>query len=246
MARRKTLIGISILGHAALFTGVLVHSAWDVEKLDYKSRSSITLAALPPPASEGASMDLPRPKEMARKMKPVKETVQPRKRPDDLKIVIEQPDHGGGQTAGPGTDGPPGVTDGPCKPEDGNCSTAPLPPVPPAPPALPPAPEPPKPTLVAPQILKGLRISGDVAIHPPRDVYNQMFRDKELKTSGILKVCITKTGAIASVAVAKSTGYPAYDDALVDAARRWVYKPYSVGGTPMPACSTVTFMYQMQ
>jgi TonB family protein len=175
----------------------------------------------------------------------VRERVQPRPRPDDVRIVIEQPDHGGGQTIGTGTDGRPGVTDGPCRPEDGNCSTAPLPPELPAPPALPP-PEDRPPPLVAPQILKGLRLRGEVAIHPPRDVYHEMFRDRNLKTSGILKVCITKTGAIASVAVAKSTGYRAYDEALVDAARRWVYKPYTVDGVPMPACSTVTFMYQMQ
>jgi protein TonB len=246
MARRKTLVAASIIGHVALFTGVFVHNAWDLDRLDYEARKNLTLGAMVPAASEGGAPDLPKPKDMQRKEPPkvaVKETRQPRK-PDDRKITIEPP--GGGETTGGGRIGPPGEFDGPCKPEDGNC--APIPPVVPPPPELPKPPEvrvePPRP--VPPQILKGLRTSGETAIHPPRDVFNQMFRDRNHKTSAILKVCISTTGSISLVAVHKSTGYATYDDALVSAARRWTYKPYTADGKPMPVCSVVTFLYQMQ
>ena len=117
-------------------------------------------------------------------------------------------------------------------------------PAPPEPPKPPPAP--PKQAVVQPQILKGLRTRGETAIHPPRDVYQQMARDRDYKTSGILKVCITATGAISSVSVLKSTGYAAYDAALVDGARGWSYRPYTADGVPVPVCSSVTFQYQMR
>ncbi|HWU88624.1 MAG TPA: TonB family protein [Kofleriaceae bacterium] len=248
MARRKFLVGISIFGHAALLAGVVLHGAWGLDRLDYEHRSRLTLGAMAPPAAEGGTINLPKvdmkPKEAPKVV--VKEPRQPRKIDDRKPPTTQSLEPGTGQTTGPGRDGP-GDTDGPCRPEDGDCATAP--PAVPPPPELPKTPEvppPPKPVLVAPQILKGLRTSGETAIHPPRDVYNQMARDGEYKTGAVLKVCITTTGAISSVAVAKSTGYPAYDEALVGAARRWAYRPYTVDGRPVPVCSAVTFLYQMK
>lgn len=249
MARRKLIVGVSIFGHLALFTGVFVHNVWDLDRLEYENRSTLTLGAILPAASEGGAPDLPKPKDSMRPKEPpkkvVKETRQPRKL-DDTKVTIEPP--GGGETTGTGTGriGPPGDIDGPCRPEDGDC--APTPPVVPPPPELPKPPEvrAAPPPFVSPQILRGLRTRGETAIHPPRDVFNQMFRDRNYKASAILKVCITTTGAIASVAVQKSTGYATYDDALVGAARGWTYRPYTVDGKPMPVCSAVTFLYQMQ
>jgi hypothetical protein len=42
------------------------------------------------------------------------------------------------------------------------------------------------------------------------------------------------------------TKFPSYDATLLSAVRDWRYQPYLVNGTPVPACSIVTFHYTMK
>jgi TonB family protein len=51
---------------------------------------------------------------------------------------------------------------------------------------------------------------------------------------------------VASISLKRSTRYAAYDEAILAAARRWIYRPYTVNGTPAPACGMVTFVYEMK
>jgi len=250
MPRRKILIGVSIAGHAALFAGVFASSVWNIEQLDRDSKLRTSLAVIAPPTLESGSFSPPEQKPVPRRPDPpkvaVKEPRQPRPPKDDVKIEPPPgPDATGdglGAGKGPGGgDGPPGGA--PCQ-EPGGCQPKVAPP--PAPPAPPPAPQPPAPRTVAPQVLKGLRTSGETAIYPPNDVLQQMHRSGDLKTRASIKVCIGADGAVAQVGILQSTRYPAYDEALLAGARRWVYRPYTVNGRAMPACSVVTFQYQMK
>ena len=42
-----------------------------------------------------------------------------------------------------------------------------------------------------------------------------------------------------------ATKYPEYEQRLIDAARGWEYRPYTVNGTRVPACSAVAFQYEI-
>jgi len=250
MARRKTLIGISIAGHAALFAGVFVTSVWDVEQLDHDVRFRPNLGVITPPRLDSGQPatttepQKPRPKPPEK----VKRLAQPTDRRPDPTPPPETstvPGSGLGQTTGDITGDPEAPPGDPCQ-EPGGCAPPPEPPKPPEPPAVPPPPAAAKIHTVAPQILSGLRVKGETAIHPPREVFHLMHRNGDLSTTASIKVCLTATGAVGAVAMLKSSKYDAYDDAILAAARRWVYQPYKVNGSPVPACSVVTFRYEMK
>jgi len=250
MSRRKMLIGISIAGHAALFAGVFVHGVWELEQLDRGPLPRTSLAAIVPPAAEGGAISLPEQKlerKPRKEPKLVKEPRQPRPPRDEPRIEPAPGPSTGGTDTGPGPggpgDGPPGGD--PCT-DPAGCQPTAMPP--PAPPPEVPRPPPPPPAVqtVAPQVLKGLRTSGETALYPPGEVVQQMHRSGDLKTSASIKVCIGTDGAVASIGILRSTRYPAYDEALLAGARRWVYRPYTVNGRPVPVCSVVTFQYEMK
>jgi periplasmic protein TonB len=250
MARRKLLIGISIAGHAALFAGVLAHTVWDLEQVDYRPKVRTSLAVITPPAAEAGprvSIDRPTPVVTPKPPKIAKELTQPQKTPaptpapPDTAVTTGDGTGTGPGDGPPGSDGPPGGD--PCA-EPGGCELPDLPSLP-EPPKPPP---PPKPQVhsVTPHILKALRTSGETAIVPPRDVVQEMYRSGQHKTSASLKLCLDTRGQVASITLTQSTKYAEYDAAILDAVRRWRYQPYTVNGNPAPACGVVTFRYEMK
>jgi serine/threonine-protein kinase len=100
-------------------------------------------------------------------------------------------------------------------------------------------------TLVPPATLKGL-IASSTSIEPPDNVQHQMMRDEVKKASAVIKVCIGNDGAVTTASVARSSGYPAYDQELVAGVRTWRYRPYMVNGQATPACSAVAFAFAIQ
>ena len=57
------------------------------------------------------------------------------------------------------------------------------------------------------------------------------------------KVCVAATGAIEQVHVLKSSGFPAYDEALRAGVRAWRYRPFVINGSAAKVCSIVNFIY---
>jgi protein TonB len=101
------------------------------------------------------------------------------------------------------------------------------------------------PVVVPPTTLKGLLASSS-AIEPPENVQQQMMRDEVKKANAVIKVCIDADGAVATAAVARSSGYSAYDQHLLAGVRAWRYRPYMVSGQATPACSAVAFAFKIQ
>lgn len=248
---RKVLIGVSVLGHLALGAGVLISGAWKLERLDSDFRGLSTLAVLAPPAPSGGPADRPAqqlvPKQRAKKL--VKETVQPRVPPPEPVAAAtrattassEPGDGGGGDGTGPGNGtGDPDAT-GTCT--DGPCDET-APPTPPAPAVEPPRP-PPVP-YVPPTVLSGLRISGDPQVHPPDSTKTQMLREGRTQVKGMVKVCLSDRGDVASATIVASTRFAEYDQRLLSAIRTWRYRPYMVNQSPIPACGMVTFVYSIR
>ncbi|MGE3547315.1 MAG: TonB family protein, partial [Kofleriaceae bacterium] len=99
---------------------------------------------------------------------------------------------------------------------------------------------------VGPSVMDAQWLSGERKIYPSDAVKTQMLRDDRRKSVGLLKVCVDQTGVVSSAGVAKSIGYPAYDDRLVAGALRWRFRPMMVNGRAAPFCGMVTFVYVMQ
>ncbi len=104
---------------------------------------------------------------------------------------------------------------------------------------------PPPPTTLAPKVLAGLRISGETQIHPSTGTQNRMIRDGATSVKPSVHVCISTTGSV-SASIWAPTSYPDYDATVLSAVRQWRYQPYMLNGTPVPACSVVTFVYTIK
>jgi len=92
-------------------------------------------------------------------------------------------------------------------------------------------------------VIQGLRIAGETQLHPPDPVKTAMLRDGKSRVVAMLEVCLDARGAVSRVTPRKSSGYPAYDAVLLQGARAWRYRPYAIGGRPVPVCGIVTFIY---
>lgn len=107
-------------------------------------------------------------------------------------------------------------------------------------------PQPPATATIAPNVLQGLRVSGDTQVRPDDFTQHQMGIEGISRVLGVIKLCVATDGGVSSANVLRSTKYPEYDRRLLAAVQGWRYQPYSVGGVAVRACSTVTFIYQIQ
>lgn len=89
------------------------------------------------------------------------------------------------------------------------------------------------------------RIAGDPQIAPPDAVRTQMARAQKTQVRGNVKMCLGKDGRLTSASILRSTGYPEYDDRLIDRMQSWRYAPYQKDGVAVPVCTVVTFIYRM-
>ncbi|HEU4729096.1 MAG TPA: energy transducer TonB, partial [Kofleriaceae bacterium] len=121
---------------------------------------------------------------------------------------------------------------------------APVPSV--APPAPTPAPEPAAvaPQTVAPAELDKNRIAGDKRITPDENTMVSISRSGKGTLVSAYKVCIAADGNVQSVTQLRSTGFPAYDERILETIRHeWRYRPYLVNGKAAPVCTAVRFVY---
>jgi outer membrane biosynthesis protein TonB len=99
--------------------------------------------------------------------------------------------------------------------------------------------------MVAPNALSATRVAGDLAIQPDEATTIEITKAAAGKITGIFKYCIDVTGAVDSVTVLKSIGFPAYDQILMSTMRgTWRFHPFMVRGQPALVCSTTTFVYE--
>jgi TonB family protein len=103
-----------------------------------------------------------------------------------------------------------------------------------------------KETMVPPNVLTMMRVSGSTQIMPSDVTKIAMQRDGREKSIGVAKVCVSETGAVTQVSMIQSTKYPAYDAQLISGIRTWTYKPYAAKGRNVKVCGTVTFVYGMK
>jgi len=99
--------------------------------------------------------------------------------------------------------------------------------------AAPPAAAAPEPVADAPRIATvPVTISQDLpAWRPESSIGRRTF-------SGAVRVEIDRTGHVTSAVMARPV-YPSYDALVIEAARKWLYKPATLNGVPVPSEKTV-------
>jgi TonB family protein len=263
MARRWLIVS-SALAHVAIAGGLYVSGIWRIERLEAPNVQMRGLGVmLPPPAPSGGPV--------AAKMPPIERKV-PKKKPP----VIVQPDSPKPDPSKPDPGEPRvGLVTGtdPNAPDKTaacleNCGTASV--------QVAPVcgdgaldvneqcddanvldgdgcsttcriePRAPKPATVAPTVLSALRISGDTQIHPSTVTQNAMIRSDTRSLRTVFLVCVGAGGRVASASLRVASKYPDYDQALQSAIEGWRYRPYTVDGAPVQACSTVEFRYTLR
>jgi TonB family protein len=261
---RRWLIVPSVASHLVVAAGLFAGNVWNLERLRAERLPTQIGVPMPPPPAPGPMAAATEPPRIEHKRKPQipRETVQPTPRREAAP-----------PTSGPPSDTPPGgggddrsesVCTENCSPsvvvappaaaacgngaveageqcDDGNlqsgdgCSASC-------------AREPARPQsmMVSPAVLRGLRIAGDTQPRPSTTTQNQMRFDGIDRATAAVQVCVATSGGVASAVMMKSTNYPDYDAAILAAVRDWRYQPYAVNGTPIRACSTVTFIYSIR
>ncbi len=234
------VLGAAIAAHIVVFGIVVFTELWAAPLLEVPS-SGVDLAVAPPPPPPPPPPPAGKKLEAQKDIKPKKvkptETVQPTK--VDEKQVQESAsnDSGGGEEGGEegGVEG--GVAGGVVGGVVGGIVSE-------APPPPPPPPAPPQ--NIAPTALEASRVAGDKNILPDDVTKTEIQRSGKTQLMVPVKVCIDRAGAISSVKVLKSSGFPAYDAKLTREINKWRYRPFSVNGTPTPVCSAIQFIYRQK
>lgn len=257
---RTALIATSVLAHAAVCAALFANGIWKLERVEARSVPHyIAQIPLNPPGESA----------------PIKGAVQQdpndKKRPKEKVTNTQPPTHpqepqvgetsGKTGTGGKGTEvtectsdcGPPereSVTvcgngareigeqcdDGNTNAGDGCSATCQIePPKPPPPPKT-----------IGKDVLAALRTSGETQILPSSSTQSEMMRDGMETTRGTVKLCLSAQGAVTSATTLISTKYSDYDRALLSAVRGWRYRPYTVDGAAVPACSIVSFVFTLR
>ncbi len=225
--------------HIVLFVTMWIQSIWEVEMLE-RPKTQVDLAVAPPPPPPpppppgGAKPQTPT---ITPKKIKVKDIVQPVKieKQEQKEAVQEAGDPNGVEGGEVG-----GVAGGVVGGDINGVAGAPPPPPPPPPPPAPPQ-------NVPPTLLEGSRISGDKMIVPDDVTKTEISRSGKDKIIASYKLCINTSGAVTSVNMLKSSGFPSYDAKIKNKMQNeWKYKPYAVNGRAVPVCTAVTFIYSQK
>lgn len=241
---RRWLVLISAAFHLALVFGLFVAGFWKLEQLD-RPRISVALSQPlpPPPAPAGGAAPTTAPKFTPKTPKKIAtEITQRPEKPIETEKPVATKTTGGGEGSGEGSGHGSGditstsdCTEN-CGPGEGSGSA-----------------QPEKKKIIVeqehvvpPDVIRGMRLSGDTQVHPSDVDKTAIARDGKDKVIAVFKTCVNELGGVASVKLQRSSGYPSYDRALSDAMFGWRYRPYQIGGEAVTACGIVTFIYQVR
>jgi TonB family protein len=99
-----------------------------------------------------------------------------------------------------------------------------------------------EPELLAPRAFESLRIAGTVTVAIDAPLANEIRAAAKDRILASYRVCLDENGAIASVKQVVSSKVAAYDRAAAATIQGWTFRPYTVAGEPMPACSIVSLV----
>ena len=242
---RRWLIAVSLLVHVGAIGAYVVMGLWRVEKLQPERRPiEVAVGRMfdpggggePKPGRKPPPVKPPQVKRVAVKV-PVQPTDQSHVAKDATPDTGDSDTHGDDDTPGTGGGGDPKL------PPGGGCAEPPCQDKQPTPKV-----DPPKKTVtfVPPSAVEQYRTRGLTQIHPSEVTKTQILREGKSLVVGRIKYCIDDRGGVNSVSLIQPTGYAEFDQRLLDGVRAWGFRPYQVGGQPIPVCTAVTFRYMMK
>ena len=98
--------------------------------------------------------------------------------------------------------------------------------------------------MVPPSLLEGRRIKGSIMIAPDDEDKIAMIEHGVSRVIYSSKLCIDANGAIASLTMLRSSGFPGYDEKIhKQITTTWQYSPFMINCKPQPICTSVTIIY---
>lgn len=94
--------------------------------------------------------------------------------------------------------------------------------------------------------LAARRVAGTTSLPPEDRVRLEMVRRKQARIVARFYIEVTALGLVRQVRVLTSSGHPAYDLHLLQAARRWRYAPHVFEGVASDVNSSVVFIYNQR
>ena len=87
--------------------------------------------------------------------------------------------------------------------------------------------------------------AGASDLHNPKPPYPPVSRSKGEQGTVLLKVCVSATGSVDSVDIAKSSGFVRLDRSANDTVMRWRFHPARKGGQPMAMCYQLPIRFSL-
>ena len=87
--------------------------------------------------------------------------------------------------------------------------------------------------------------AGASDLHNPKPPYPPLSRSKGEQGTVLLKVCVSATGSVDSVDIAKSSGFVRLDRSANDTVMRWRFHPARKGGQPMAMCYQLPIRFSL-
>ena len=263
-------LGFTAAAHLTPLLALLLAASWRIDKLELEDRAVLLSAGVGAPLPEAAAAPA-KATELSNSRRPMRhvarrtrDVAQPEKAARDPMPPERQGDRDEGQVGQPGGEGlklfGSCASDGECTPngialtEGSNCGNGRV--------------EPgeecddggrvkgdgcsprctvERPRLVDARVIEGYRIAGDPQIHPPEPVRDAMAGRGQTRTVAAVEMCLSTGGAVSSLRLQQSTGFPLYDRLLIARMHEWRYRPYRlVDGTPVTACTVVMFIYRIE
>ena len=82
------------------------------------------------------------------------------------------------------------------------------------------------------------QLAGERHVEPDDATKTEIMRAGRVRLVGVVDTCIDTRGVVTSLAVERSTGFPAFDGTLQYAMRAWRFEPFA-----RAACAPITFVY---
>ncbi len=87
--------------------------------------------------------------------------------------------------------------------------------------------------------------AGASDLHNPKPPYPPVSRSKGEQGTVLLKVCVSATGSVDSVDIAKSSGFVRLDRSANDTVERWRFHPARKGGNPVAMCYQLPIRFSL-
>lgn len=111
--------------------------------------------------------------------------------------------------------------------------------------SIPPPPPPPPPSRqnVPPNVVTPLIIAGSVKVLPDAKTAAAIQASGKTRVVVPVKLCFTAGGVPSDVVMLKSSGFPAYDAAIMAGFKAIRIRPFTVNGHAVPVCTVITILY---